>query len=392
MLGRQKAEDDVVGLANRLHGNLNNEAVTVPVPALPGIFGDGSAFADAAVGDLVVEIFAGWGLVLAFTGAYLWWPRKQGTGKPMFVPRPSRLARPGRARWRDLHAIAGTVLAFLLVFFVTTGLPWSAAWGANWAYVSSELTPNKATSFWEWEGPASTQPVTGDLDRAGQRIPWAASGDAIPSSGGGAAHHGGGDAGGDAAEGTAAKAEPVGLDLVVDAATEERMVPGYTINLPVDTLDDPENPAYGSFVIVNPWPTRMHDQGALYLDQFSGKTLARSTPSTWGKLQWMTEWGIETHMGTQYGLFTRVLMTGACLLVLWNVTTAAVMWNKRRRQGTLGLPRRPVDVRLQRVLGITALVLAVVYPFWGLSLAVVLLVDRFVVRRVPRLRAAFGMR
>jgi uncharacterized iron-regulated membrane protein len=106
-------------------------------------------------------------------------------------------------------------------------------------------------------------------------------------------------------------------------------------------LDDPDEPVYGSYVVVNPWPTRMHDQGALYLDQFSGKTLAHSTPESWGRLQWLTEFGIQTHMGTQYGLVTRVLMTTTCLLVLWNVTTAAVMWNKRRRSGTLGLPRRP---------------------------------------------------
>lgn len=68
------------------------------------------------------------------------------------------------------------------------------------------------------------------------------------------------------------------------------------------------------------------------------------------------------------------------------------MWNKRRRKGTLGLPRRPVDVRLQRVLGITAVVLAVIYPLWGLSLIFVLLLDRYLIRRRPRLRSAFGMR
>ena len=116
VLGRQNDGADIVGLANRLHGNLDNESVTVPVPSLAGIFGDGPAFADAAVGDMLVEVFAGWGLVLAFTGAYLWWPRKQGTGKALFVP---RIRKPGRARWRDLHAVGGTVLAVMLVFFLT---------------------------------------------------------------------------------------------------------------------------------------------------------------------------------------------------------------------------------------------------------------------------------
>jgi uncharacterized iron-regulated membrane protein len=114
-------------------------------------------------------------------------------------------------------------------------------------------------------------------------------------------------------------------------------------------------------------------------------TLAESTPSTWGSSGPPS--GASTPTGTQYGLVTRIVMTGACLLVLWNVATALVMWNKRRRKGTLGLPRRPVDVRIQRTLGITAVVLAVIYPIWGLSLFLALLVDRFVVRWVPRLRS-----
>jgi uncharacterized iron-regulated membrane protein len=388
VLGRQTDGDDIVGLANRLHGNLDNEQVTVPVPSLAGIWGDGPLFADAAVGDMVVEVFAGWGLVLAFTGAYLWWPRKKGTGKALFVP---RLNKPGRARWRDLHAVGGTVLAVMLVFFLTTGLPWSAVWGPSWSFAASKITPNDQTSFWEWEGPTSDVPRTGDLDRAGRRIPWATSRDEIPPSGGGGAHHGD-EPTGDTATEAGPPADPVSLDLVATAAEKEGMRPGYTINLPVDVLDDPDDPVYGSYVVVNPWPTRMHDQGALYLDQFSGETLAHSTPESWGRLQWLTEFGIQNHMGTQYGLFTRVLMTATCLLVLWNVITAAVMGNKRRRSGTLGLPRRPVNVRIQRILGITALVLAVVYPLWGLTLVAVLLVDRYVIRRVPRLRYAFGMR
>lgn len=386
VLGEQTDGADLVGLANRLHGNLNNEGLTVPVPSLEGLVGDGPVFVDAAVGDMLVEIFAGWGVVLAFTGVYLWWPRRRGTGKALFIP---RLRKPGRARWRDLHAVAGTVLGVMLVFFVVTGLPWSAVWGPTWSFVASEVTPNQQTSFWEWEGPTSAIPSTDDLDRAGRRIPWAAGRDEIPPSAGGGGHHGGDDANAVADGGP--PAEPASLDLVAAAAEEEGMEPGYTINMPVDVVDDPDELVYGSYSVINPWPTRMEDQGAVYLDQFSGETLAHSTPEEWGRLQWLTEFGIQTHMGTQYGLPTRILMTATCLLVLWNVGTAAVMWNKRRR-GTLGLPRRPADVRLQRILGITALVLAVIYPLWGLTLVAVLLADHYLIRRVPKLRYAFGMR
>ena len=49
-------------------------------------------------------------------------------------------------------------------------------------------------------------------------------------------------------------------------------------------------------------------------------------------------------------------------------------------------------MRLQRVVGVTALVLAVIYPLWGLSLLVVLGLDRLLIRRQRHLRAAFGQR
>ena len=388
--GRMKSGDDLVGLSNRLHGFFNNDTVTIPIPTVAGLFGPDPLFTDQPVGDLAIEVFAGWGLILALSGLYLWWPRKRGTGKALFVP---RLGTPGRVRWRDLHAVGGTVLGVLLVFFVLTGLPWSAAWGTSWAWAASEITPNEKTSFWEWEGPASALPVTGDLDRDGNRIPWAAGQDEIPASGG-HDHHGGEEGSGSAGDVSVntPTAEPVSLDVVAGAADEEGMLAGYTINAPYDVLDDPEAPFYGSYVVFNPWPTRMADQGALYLDQFSGETLASSTAETWGELQWATEWGVQTHMGTQYGLVNRVLMTAGCVLLLWNIATALVMWNKRRRKGTLGLPRRPVDLRIQRVLGITAVVLAVVFPLWGLSLVAVLLVDRYLIRRNKRLKAAFGQR
>ena len=42
-------------------------------------------------------------------------------------------------------------------------------------------------------------------------------------------------------------------------------------------------------------------------------------------------------MGTQFGLFTRILMTLLCVLAIWSVISALVMFWKRRRPGTAGL-------------------------------------------------------
>jgi hypothetical protein len=37
-------------------------------------------------------------------------------------------------------------------------------------------------------------------------------------------------------------------------------------------------------------------------------------------------------------------------------------------------------------------VIAIVYPLWGVTAAIILLIDRFVIGTVPRLKAAFGQR
>ena len=150
------------------------------------------------------------------------------------------------------------------------------------------------------------------------------------------------------------------------------MKPGFSIAPPVDTVTDDGATAYGAYVVINPWPSSLGEQGALYLDQFTAKTLGTSDASTWGGIQRVTELGVQTHMGTQFGLVNRVFLTVICLLVVWNVTTATVMWNRRRRAGTLGAPRKPVDERTQRSVGIFQLLLSFIYPLWGASLVLVL--------------------
>jgi uncharacterized iron-regulated membrane protein len=36
-------------------------------------------------------------------------------------------------------------------------------------------------------------------------------------------------------------------------------------------------------------------------------------------------------------------------------------------------------------------VVALIYPLWGLSALIVIALDRFVIRRIPRLRNTFGL-
>jgi uncharacterized iron-regulated membrane protein len=341
----------------------------MPIPSLTGIIGEGPAFRDVEAGEVIVEIVAGWGLVLAITGIYLWWPRS-GTRKRLFIP---RFKERGRPLWRDLHASGGTLLSVGLVFFVVTGLPWATFWGNEFSAIASKVTPN-SENFWEYSGPASNIPKVGDLTRFGVTVPWASANDSIPTSDKDdhEGHHHSSADGSESAKPQPAPAEVVGLEAAYRAAQEEGMKPGFSIAPPVDTVTEDGSTAYGAYVVINPWPSSLGEQGALYLDQFTAKTLGTSDASTWGDIQRVTELGVQTHMGTQFGLVNRVFLTVICLLVVWNVTTATVMWNRRRRAGTLGAPRKPVDERTQRSVGIFQLLLSLIYPLWGASLMLVL--------------------
>jgi uncharacterized iron-regulated membrane protein len=339
--GTITSDTGLVAFANRTHGSFLPRQFTMPIPSLTGIIGEGPAFRHVEVGEVIVEIVAGWGLVLAITGIYLWWPRP-GSRKRLFIP---RFKERGRPLWRDLHASGGTLLSVGLVFFVVT-----------------------------YSGPASNIPKVGDLTRFGVTVPWASANDSIPTSDKDdhEGHHHSSADGSESAKPQPAPAEVVGLEAAYRAAQEEGMKPGFSIAPPVDTVTEDGSTAYGAYVVINPWPSSLGEQGALYLDQFTAKTLGTSDASTWGDIQRVTELGVQTHMGTQFGLVNRVFLTVICLLVVWNVTTATVMWNRRRRAGTLGAPRKPVDERTQRSVGIFQLLLSFIYPLWGASLVLVL--------------------
>jgi uncharacterized iron-regulated membrane protein len=79
------------------------------------------------------------------------------------------------------------------------------------------------------------------------------------------------------------------------------------------------------------------------------------------------------------------------LLLLVSIGTALMMWWIRRPEGRAGLPKRPADPHLPWTLALLGLVMAMVYPLWGVSVLVVVMLDRLVIHRVRRLRSLFGM-
>jgi uncharacterized iron-regulated membrane protein len=392
---------DVVGLANRLHGFLNNDSLTVPLPALSHLIDpdSGPLIQDYGVGDLVLEIATGWTLVLTIAGLFLWWPRKSQKGKALLVP---RIGKQGLIRWRDVHAVSGIVAIAALFLFLVTGLPWAGYWGATWSAVAAKVTP--AVGPWDASAP-STLAEVGDLNRYGQPISWAQQETGIPTSGSGGGHEGhggnegheghGSDDGSsmamDSGSASASVPAPVDLTVVARAAADEGMLPGYGIYLPADEVTEAGSTTYGSYTLMNFWPQRLQDERTLVLDQFSGTSILDSTYSDYGAVQATTQLGVNTHMGTQFGFWNTVWVTVSCVLLLVAIYSAIRMWWIRRPSGKLGLPKRPASPALTAgVIGI-AVALMIIYPVWGVTALLVLALDKFVIQRVPALRRTFEM-
>ena len=74
----------------------------------------------------LIEIAAGWSILLVGTGIYLWWPRRQ-TGGVLSIRGTSQR----RVFWRDTHAVTGIFVGFFIVFLAITGMPWSGVWGGK---------------------------------------------------------------------------------------------------------------------------------------------------------------------------------------------------------------------------------------------------------------------
>ena len=372
-LGQRQELDGLVGWANQLHRFFGNDGPTVSLPAF-GHFIAPSAYPDATmkvgVGNLIIEMIAVWILVLAASGIYLWWPRAIEKGKPRLA---IRWRKGGRIRWRDLHATTGILLSVVLICYIASGLTWSRYWGENWRAVASTVTPST-----EIDAP-STPAKVGDFDRLGRRIAWADKEDPVYAS-----------------ITTDPIPKPLDFNVINEIAESEGMIPGYSIVPPSDSTVDGET-VYGSYTVVNHWPQKLSEQRTLYLNQFTGETITNATADQDGTLSRITSWGVNTHMGTQYGIVTRILATLACLGVLTSIVSAMAMWWKRRPTGSAGLPGRTSDTVRSNTprgavvaVGVIATAFAVLYPSFGVTLIVVLIAESIVETRRNRQEHTLG--
>jgi uncharacterized iron-regulated membrane protein len=297
------------------------------------------------VARAAIEIAGGWAILLVATGIYLWWPRRQAGGVVTVRGTPAR-----RVFWRDLHAVTGLFVGAIIVFLAITGMPWSGVWGAKvneWANGSNFGYPAgvRVAVPMSDEHLAHSAPTSWSLEQA--KVP-----ESSPVTTG---------------------AAPIGLDRAAAIAAELGLHRGYTITIP-----NKPSGVYSASV----YPDDLSRQRVVHLDQYSGKPLIDMSYRDYGPLGRWLEWGINVHMGQQYGLANQLVLLAACLAIVMLAVSAAVMWWKRRPAGKLGVPPAPADPRVLRGLIALLAIGGVLFPLVGLSLLVMLALDWLFGRRV----------
>ena len=305
--------------------------------------------------NYVVEIVAGWAIILVATGLFLWWPRGRGVGVVAIPPSdPKR-----RPFWRDVHAVTGLYAGAVIAFLVVTGMPWSAFWGDQY------MAAVKANGLGRPKAPAAASPFAHAEHPADAPVGvgWTMEGMVMPTP----------------------HAGSPSLARVIEAAESRGLARPYLVSIPSDpTL------AFTAARQVK----QVEDTRALYIDAATGAVRADIRYDQFGVGARAFEWGIAVHQGTQYGWINRYLMLGGCIAIWLLAISGVLMWWKRRppklSKGRIGAPEAPPGPRVRAaVLGIV-LPLAILYPLTGLSLIAALAIERAttLVRRRFDVRAA----
>ncbi|MCK0745856.1 PepSY-associated TM helix domain-containing protein [Chromohalobacter nigrandesensis] len=298
--------------------------------------------------SMIIEIVGGWSILLVLTGLYLWWPRGRRGGVMTVRATPAK-----RLFWRDLHAVTGLFVAGFILFLAVTGMPWTTVWGSK----VNELA--NGHNFGYPDGVRVNVPLSDERLAEREKTTWSLEQAQLPESTPGGAD-----------------AQSIGLNGAVRTFDDLGLAPGYAVSLP----SDPSGVYTGSI-----YPDDLSRQRVVHLDQYSGEPLLDMNYADYGPLGKSLEWGINVHMGQQYGLANQLILALACAGIVLLCVSSGVMWWKRRPSGKLGIPPEPKDPR--RLRGVLALLAigGVIFPLVGASMIVMAVVDalvrRFSVRR-----------
>jgi len=298
---------------------------------------------------------------MAVTGYYLFVRGRRAR-------RRQRAAGADGARLRTTHARTGAFVGAGLLLLVVSGLPWTGIWGE----LVQRLATDRGTSLWA-EDPGALSDPTSTLDESlphsHHAVPWAQGKSPVPQSD---------------PESAGDEDSIANLDTAVEVGDRSGLAHPMTVALPSDDR--------GVYSVIG---YAFDDPGAertVHVDRFGGQVVSTYGYDDYPALAKVVSQGIAVHEGRRFGTVNFSLTALFCVAVVVSCVTGPVMWWRRRPRGAgaVGAPRGRMPLASSPLLAVLVVGLAVALPVFGASLVLVLLLDRFVIRRVPRLRQAFN--
>lgn len=314
------------------------------------------------VGDALIEIAAGLGIVMIITGLYLYWPRNGGTWAEALIP---DVRAKGRKFWKSMHSSLGFWLSIALALFLLTGLSWTNVWGNKFVQPWNSFPADK------WEAPKSDA-THASLNTAGLHdVPWGLELTPMPVSGS------------DAGKPGVPASQPINLDGLYALAKTLGFESQFHINVPQDatgvyTLS--ADTMSGDLHV----PTR---DRTVHVDRYTGKVLADIGFADYSLVAKAMAIGIALHQG-DLGLWSAWLNVVLCLAIAFICISGIVMWWLRRPAGAarLGAPGVPANATLWKTGAVVMLVASLAFPVSGAVLLGVLLLDFVFLSRIKPLK------
>lgn len=311
------------------------------------------------IGDRLIELAAGFGLLLLVSGVYLWLPRS-GKWRSGFA-----LAAPtSRLKVRNAHKLIGILLAPALFFYLVSGLAWTGIWGERLVQAWNTFPAEK------W-GPGNSGHNHESLNGEGRKVvPWNLEKSPLPAA--------------DRPPASEAASAPVAgnLDQAIAIAQRHGIGARYFVGVPAgrDDIWTVAQTAIGGQV------TDPRQELTLHIDRKTGHVVGRAGWSEYALGAKAMAAGTPLHMG-QLGPWNRALAAAVCCSVLLLAVTGPLAWWLRRPAGASRLGAPPAPAHVPRAVWLATALLSLALPLVALALAVVALLDWAVLQRLPGLRA-----
>ena len=323
-------EDRPLNVVSRLHGEL-----------LAGMWG-----------SYLVEIAACWAVVMLLTGLYLWWPRQRRGLASVLYP---RLRGGRRVFWRDIHATAGIWVSVFALGLILTGLPWANAWGNYLGEVRALTGTTQGPVDWTIGGKGPTSKANAMLGpHAGHRgmamaTPQIRTGELSR---------------------VISTVRPLGIAPPVLLSPPERGDAPWTVSS--DAADRPL-------------------RSDAEVDGGTGRLLGQVAFADRHWIDRIIGYGIAAHEGALFGIANQIFGTLTALFLIVLAVSGAVMWWRRRPTGLLGAPLRRTRPRFGAGLVTAIIALGIYMPLFGVTLLLVLIAERTLLRRLSVARRWLGL-